>query len=533
MHKTLIGTLSIILLSLTATAQLTNGLIGHWTFNGNANDVSGNNLNGTSTQVTYVPGKLGLPNTAASFNGTSSFISIPYNSVMNTAKFSIAAMVKVNGFYKGTCQANAILWRSDQFYSGYYSLLFFDNPYTNNCNIVDTTKNVFAGQVGNLTGSNTAQWKYTPTVVPNQWYCVVTTFDSTQSKVYVDGVLMSTFNVSPGPLGSSNKGIGIGANIFNASSNYPYWLNGEIDDLRLYNRVLSPSEVSSFCGLFDTVVYIANDPSKATLCPDDTFSVAYGVTEPFNSGNTFSAELSDANGSFASPLLIGSYSSTGAGTISCTVPSGLPLGTGYRVRIKSNNPLRYSDVSIPLSIYPVLAPSVTITVTPTGQVNAGQYLTFKANAVDAGTAPVYQWTRNKSIIPGATADTLYINTLNDNDSISVAVFSSNPCPTDLSAQSNIIVAQINNSVNDIVLNNLSLFPNPNDGIFTLTADKVKQDRVNIEVLNATGTLIQTNMADINNGILYQQVNMKGHPQGIYLLRITADGKQRNIRFIKN
>ncbi|WP_395655413.1 hypothetical protein [Flavobacterium sp.] len=38
----------------TATAQVpsnvpTNGLVGYWPFNGNANDVSGNNLNGTVT----------------------------------------------------------------------------------------------------------------------------------------------------------------------------------------------------------------------------------------------------------------------------------------------------------------------------------------------------------------------------------------------------------------------------------------------------------------------------------------------------
>jgi ribulose kinase len=38
----------------TATAQVpsnvpTNGLVGYWPFNGNSNDVSGNNLNGTVT----------------------------------------------------------------------------------------------------------------------------------------------------------------------------------------------------------------------------------------------------------------------------------------------------------------------------------------------------------------------------------------------------------------------------------------------------------------------------------------------------
>ena len=45
-----------------------NGLIGYWPFNGNANDQSGNNLNGTVTGASLTADRNGNANSAYSFN---------------------------------------------------------------------------------------------------------------------------------------------------------------------------------------------------------------------------------------------------------------------------------------------------------------------------------------------------------------------------------------------------------------------------------------------------------------------------------
>ena len=57
---------------------------------------------------------------------------------------------------------------------------------------------------------------------------------------------------------------------------------------------------------------------------------------------TFFVELSDQNGSFLLPQLIGSGNSS---PISIHLPSGSPTGTNYLLRIKSNSPLVFSNYS--------------------------------------------------------------------------------------------------------------------------------------------------------------------------------------------
>jgi hypothetical protein len=85
--------------------------------------------------------------------------------------------------------------------------------------------------------------------------------------------------------------------------------------------------------------------------PDAVISVPYTVSTSFNAGNVFTAQLSDANGSFGSPLSIGTVSATSNGTISATIPSTTPAGTGYRIRVIGNNPgINGSDNGVNLII---------------------------------------------------------------------------------------------------------------------------------------------------------------------------------------
>lgn len=57
-------------LTLYAQAQApTNGLVGYYPFNGNANDASGNNNNGVVTNVTLTTDRTGAANKAYQFGG--------------------------------------------------------------------------------------------------------------------------------------------------------------------------------------------------------------------------------------------------------------------------------------------------------------------------------------------------------------------------------------------------------------------------------------------------------------------------------
>jgi len=70
-----------------------------------------------------------------------------------------------------------------------------------------------------------------------------------------------------------------------------------------------------------------------------TILVDFTSTGTFNSGNVYTAELSDATGSFAAPTSVGTLTSTAnSGTITAVIPGGTPAGNGYRIRVVSDNP---------------------------------------------------------------------------------------------------------------------------------------------------------------------------------------------------
>ena len=74
------------------------------------------------------------------------------------------------------------------------------------------------------------------------------------------------------------------------------------------------------------------------FCSGAAVSVPFTITGTYTSGNVFTAQLSDASGSFTAPVTIGTIVQTTAGTISGTIPAGTPTGTGYRIRVVSSTP---------------------------------------------------------------------------------------------------------------------------------------------------------------------------------------------------
>jgi len=74
-NRKLLLAIIMILFSDTLLSQIpTNGLIVYWKFNGNANDSSGNNLNGTVNGAILTQGCFGNSSSAYSFDGIDDYI---------------------------------------------------------------------------------------------------------------------------------------------------------------------------------------------------------------------------------------------------------------------------------------------------------------------------------------------------------------------------------------------------------------------------------------------------------------------------
>ncbi|MDF2456562.1 MAG: Kelch repeat type 1-containing protein [Cytophagaceae bacterium] len=106
-----------------------------------------------------------------------------------------------------------------------------------------------------------------------------------------------------------------------------------------------------------------NDLSNITFCANtSSISVPYTGLGTFSSENIFTAQLSNAIGSFASPVNIGTVGASTSGLISITIPAGTPAGTGYRIRINASSPaLTGLDNGVNIVIPAAVATSITTT----------------------------------------------------------------------------------------------------------------------------------------------------------------------------
>ncbi len=70
---------------------ITNGLVAYFPFNGNANDMSGNELNGTVSGAVLTTNRFGTANSAYYFNGSSAYITLPLGSAAFSGDFTASA----------------------------------------------------------------------------------------------------------------------------------------------------------------------------------------------------------------------------------------------------------------------------------------------------------------------------------------------------------------------------------------------------------------------------------------------------------
>jgi hypothetical protein len=150
---------------------------------------------------------------------------------------------------------------------------------------------------------------------------------------------------------------------------------------------------------------ITTGAAPGPYCAGASFGLAYTATGTFNSGNIFTAQLSDASGSFASPTNIGTLASTTSGTINATIPGATPTGTGYRIRVVSSDPsVVGSDNGANITINAL--PSTPM-ITPGGPTTFcdGGSVTLTSSAGSGN-----QWIKDGMDLTGETGTTLNVTT---------------------------------------------------------------------------------------------------------------------------
>ncbi len=142
------------------------------------------------------------------------------------------------------------------------------------------------------------------------------------------------------------------------------------------------------------------------FCTGAAFNVTYTANGGFNTGNIFSVQISDASGSFASPITIGTISSTAlTGTIPCTVPSYFSTSAGYKIRVVSSS----------VSFIGAESNAFTINALPVVALASRACNSTNTTAITVSGATTYTWspalglnnTNTASVIANPSAPTIY------------------------------------------------------------------------------------------------------------------------------
>lgn len=369
LKKTLPALLLVAMAGNYASAQTTypsgtTGCIARWDFSSSGAittlpDVSTNGNNGTAYNLVSAPGFRNLSNKAMKFNGTSSRAVVPHTSMLMPSRITMACLVKLDTFYTGLCEGSQIVLKGNpHFISGSYGMAIMDNTYDGNCGTYSPDYMQQGNQFANI-NQTIPSGNYVRT---RKWYFMAASYTGDTVKYYQVEMDTNVYNsnITPiytqwgfgTPLGSNTMDLTIG---YNADPPYPYWLNGTLDELVIFNRALADSSVQSVYNYLWGGIIINKNFSDTSLCLKDTFTVNYTAfnSDHFTTGNTFTVQLSDATGSFATPVSIGSTTSTTSGSITCILPTGITAGTGYKIRVvASTSSLVSPDNNKTLDIHP-------------------------------------------------------------------------------------------------------------------------------------------------------------------------------------
>ncbi len=220
----------------------TNGLVGWWPFNGNANDESGNGNNGTVSGSILTTDRLGNTNSAYSFNGTNNKITVADAislEVTSTATFSLWTQINQINFDNGNSNdydARLIDKSTPGLNNGYLidynHRITSSNPsYSNQCTTGSTRIRAVMGNSINLTSCYSGYLN---------WTHIVITFNNGNINVFNNGMLSGTFTSSNNSIPTNNIPLIFG---YQTSGTGITWLNGKLDDIGIWNRVLTQAEI--------------------------------------------------------------------------------------------------------------------------------------------------------------------------------------------------------------------------------------------------------------------------------------------------
>jgi len=332
-----------------AEGALGQGLVGYWkmdeaSWNGTAGEVidsSGNGNHGVrSGDATTATGKFGKGGT---FDGTGDYVPIGQSSSLGvTDEFTFSAWVKTSD------SANTLPLISK-----------------GNLSIAGTTNKfafgLYQGRVWAVYRAITGTTISTNTVSDNAWHHITWTFSKKMNKtfVYIDGKIDGEGYVSPTTTGQDSSDVKLGtANNYG----YDYYHNGGVDELRVYNRALSPAEVQALYNW-------APGPIGHWKFDEGTGTSAYDYSGKGNVG-TMNGSMSESSwtvGQYSAGLQFNGadYLNISSSASIESVVSNKPWTVGFWAKAEDSGQQPYEDIAVAWGTHATGYQSARVGVTDT------------------------------------------------------------------------------------------------------------------------------------------------------------------------
>lgn len=214
----------------TQEEPLPDNLVAKYSFNGNLNDESKNGNNGVGVNVAYCEDRNGVTNNAILFNSASSVVKVQDSPSLDlTNSFTITAWLRpdTNPQLVGT----ALICKG---YGGGGESYLIDFHGNNDLRLVLRPNRA-------LYECSYFDWLNDSRV--GKWFFVTATLDTNgYGCIYVDGVeIRKTMMAATVP---NDNELTIGNRKSSSNADYDMPFRGAIDELRIYNRALSSSEIN-------------------------------------------------------------------------------------------------------------------------------------------------------------------------------------------------------------------------------------------------------------------------------------------------
>ena len=264
----------------------TNGLVGWWPLDGNGNDLSsnGNNLQ-VNGNLNFVGNRNNIPSNACYFNNGNDFYSFPPSAsilINNLANGTVSFWVKINtqyisGHYFGI--GNSFMMKQTW---GVGEDLFFG--------MQDGTTKIRMQITGVFPASPGTSIVGSTSLLLNNWYHVVGVWDGSSHKLYLNGLLDGQISNSSGISNMPSPSyfcLGTGIVGGNSSVN-PSGAYGSLDDIAIYNRALTPQEITAlYTSTLPCSLSISSQPTNQSSTTGSNASFNVGVTTDCNTPTTY------------------------------------------------------------------------------------------------------------------------------------------------------------------------------------------------------------------------------------------------------